>query len=244
MAMAQRNEPLRLPASLQQQLYGFRRYVWTVKMAEAAGMALFAVLVAFLGVFAFDRLTDTPVWLRWAVFVGALCGCAVVPLYVHHWIWRRRRFEQLAPLVSARLPRLGDELLGVVELVRSESEQTRSRALCVAAIQQVADYAAKQNLDNAAPKSRHRLWGIFAAMGGAAAMLLAVLCPSAAVNAWARLLSPWAHTPPLHICRHRAVARRNRRCSRRAVPRDPPFDRGCDLAPSAGRDPSGGVRSR
>ncbi len=195
MAMTQRDEPLRLPASLQRQLHGFRRRVWTVKMAEAAGIAVFAVFVAFLCVFGLDRLADTPGWLRCVIFLGALGGCAVVPLYVHHWIWRRRRLEQLARLLCVKRPRLGDELLGIVELVRSENEQTRSRALCVAAIRQVADDAAKHNLDDAAPNSRHCAWGISAALGVAGAILLALLCPPAAGNAWARLLAPWANTP-------------------------------------------------
>ena len=156
MAMAQQDEPLRLPTNLQLQLYGFRRRVWTVKMAEAVGVAVFTVVVAFLCVFGLDRVADTPSWLRWAIFFGALGGCALVPLHAHHWIWRHRRLEQLARLLSVKLPRLGDELLGIVELVHSENEQTRSRVLCVAAIRQVTDDAAKRNLDDAAPNSRHR----------------------------------------------------------------------------------------
>ena len=52
MSLAQAREPLRLPASLQTQLHAFRRRVWTIKMAEAAGAAVFVVLVAFLCVFA------------------------------------------------------------------------------------------------------------------------------------------------------------------------------------------------
>jgi hypothetical protein len=195
MATAERDEPLRLPASLQWQLHGFRRRVWTVKMAEAAATAVVAVIVAFLCVFGLDRLADTPAWVRFGVFLGALCGCAIVPFYVYRWIWRRRRLEQLSRLLSAKLPRLGDQLLGIVELVHSESEQTRSRALCVAAIRQVADDAGKHNFTDATPDSRHRLFGIFALIGVAAAVCLAVLCPSAARNAWARLLTPWANTP-------------------------------------------------
>ena len=109
MSIAQRQDLLRLPTTLEAQLLGFRRRVWTIKMAEAAFVAVFAVVVAFLCVFAVDRLWDTPWWLRMAAFLGALCGCAIVPYYLHRWIWRRRHLEQLARLLSGKLPHLGDQ---------------------------------------------------------------------------------------------------------------------------------------
>ena len=82
MSIAQRREPLRLPTTLEAQLHAFRRRVWTIKMAEAAAAAVFAVMTAFLCVFALDRLWDTPRWLRLGVWAGAVCGCAIVPLYL------------------------------------------------------------------------------------------------------------------------------------------------------------------
>ncbi|MCH5376422.1 MAG: hypothetical protein JJ992_20835, partial [Planctomycetes bacterium] len=112
MSITSSQDPLQLPATLQQQLQGFRRRVWTVKMTEAVGAAVFAIVVSFLALFAFDRIFDTPWWLRLALFFAALAGCAVIPLCFHRWIWRRRRPEQLARLLSDRLPHLGDHLLG------------------------------------------------------------------------------------------------------------------------------------
>src|SRR5271157_767747 len=188
-------EPLSLPVGLQTQLHAFRRRVWTIKMAEAAGAAVFAVIVAFLCVFALDRLWDTPRWLRFGVWTGAMCGCAVVPLYLHRWIWRQRRLEQLARLLTAKLPRLGDQLLGIIELVHSKGEQARSRTLCEAAVRCVALDAQKCNLDVAAPGSHHRAWGSLALVFGAAAVALGVAFPTAAVNAWERFLAPWGETP-------------------------------------------------
>ena len=44
------------------QLHDFRRRVWTIKMAEAAAVATFGVVLALLCVFALDRVTDTPGW--------------------------------------------------------------------------------------------------------------------------------------------------------------------------------------
>ncbi len=195
MSMAQAREPLQLPASLQTQLYAFRRRVWTIKLAESAAFAVVAVMVAFLCVFALDRLWDTPRWLRLSIFAGAICGCAIVPLCLHRWVWRRRRLEHLARLLTSKLPRLGDQLLGIIELVHSDGEQARSRALCEAAVRTVARDAQKCNLAAAAPNSRHRTWATLAAVLGAAILALGVVVPSAAVNAWQRFLSPWGGPP-------------------------------------------------
>jgi hypothetical protein len=195
MSVAQIREPLRLPASLQSQLRGFRRRVGTIKMAEAAAAAVCVVTLAFFCVFALDRLWDTPRWLRFGVFTAAMCGCAIVPLQLHRWIWRQRRLEQLARLLTAKLPRLGDQLLGIIELTHSEGEQARSRALCEAAVRCVASDAQKCNLDAAAPRSRHRAWGALAFVLAAAVIGLGAVLPAAAANAWSRFLSPWGETP-------------------------------------------------
>ncbi len=188
-------EPLQLPISLEEQLLGFRRRVWTVKMAEATGVAVFALAGAFLCVFVMDRLWDTPRWLRLGVFLTALLSCAIVPLFIYYWIWCQRQLDQLARLLVAKLPHLGDELLGVVELVHSASEQARSRALCEAAIDQVAHTARKKDLRDAVPDSRYRLFGVLAGLAILVSVCLAVFSPSAAANAWARLLAPLSYTP-------------------------------------------------
>ena len=195
MSMAQRPETLRLPETLEAQLSGFRRRVWTIKMAEAAAVAVFAVIATFLAVFAFDRLWDTPRWLRLLLWMVALGSCGIVPLYLHRWVWRRRRPEQLARLLSRNLPRLGDQLLGIIELSHSKGEQARSRALCEAAIQHVAEDAQKKNLSDATPISRHRLWGWLAATSLSASLALGICFSAATANAWTRFLAPWSNTP-------------------------------------------------
>ncbi len=195
MSVAQTREPLQLPASLQTQLHAFRRRVWTIKLAEATGAAVVAVMLAYLCVFALDRLWDTPRWLRFGIWIAALGGCAIVPFCLHRWIWRQRRLEQLARLLTAKLPRLGDQLLGIIELVESAGEQARSRALCEAAVRTVASDAQKCNLVTAAPNSRHRTWASLAAVFGIAIVGVSVAFPTAAGNAWARFLAPWGGTP-------------------------------------------------
>src|SRR5262245_61825410 len=103
---------LELPASLREQMFDFRSRVWTIKLIEAGCGALFGVLVAFLATFVLDRFFDTPFWLRLALFVVAMTGCAMVPFSVYRWVWRHRRLEQLARLLGRKHASVGDQLLG------------------------------------------------------------------------------------------------------------------------------------
>jgi hypothetical protein len=186
---------LELPDSLREQMLGFRRRVWAIKLIEACCGAAFGVLLAYLITFVLDRFWDTPTGVRVAIFIGAMIGCALVPLALHRWIWRQRRLEQLARLLSRKHPKIGDQLLGIIELVHSESEQARSMVLCEAAVQQVADIAKSRDFSDAVPKPRHKRRGWLAAGALAAGIALLAIYPAAASNAWTRFLFPWRDTP-------------------------------------------------
>jgi hypothetical protein len=190
-AMNVRSGGLALPESLRRQLDAFRRTVWTIKAIEAVCGAVFGVLVAWLLLFLLDRVCDTSVAVRWVLFAAAVASCAAIPVAFHRWIWSHRGLDSLAKLIARRFPSLGDQLLGIVEIVRNRSEQERSRALCEAAIRQVAESAGRCDLREAVPRPRHRLWAWLAAVPLACALALPLVVPSAAANAWARLLSPW-----------------------------------------------------
>jgi hypothetical protein len=186
---------LELPESLRAKMLAFRRRVWAIKLTEAACGAALGVLVAYLATFFLDRFWDTPVLVRLGIFWTAVAGCALVPVALHRWLWRQRQLEQLARLLSRKYPSIGDQLLGIIELVRSESEQARSLALCEAAIQQVAEQAEAREFAEAVPNPRH--WRR-AGLAGAALAIgigLLVLYPAAAANAWSRFLAPWRDTP-------------------------------------------------
>lgn len=195
MSVSQPNSGLKLPSSLQTQLLDFRRRVWTIKSIEAACGALFGFFLSYLIVFSLDRVIDTPTWARLTIFAVAMAACAFVPVYLHCWIWCNRRSEQLARLISRRYPSIGDQMLGIIELVRNELEQQRSRALCQAAIQQIADVASKRDFNTAIPNPRHRMWAVMAMIPTSAALIVLAIFPSAASNAWARFVSPWKPIP-------------------------------------------------
>jgi hypothetical protein len=185
----------KLPESLRLQLLDFRRRVWSVKTAEALAVAAFGLLMAYLAVFALDRFADTPAELRLAMLAAALVVAGIVPLYAYRWIWRRRQLPQLARLLTRKHPDIGDQLLGIIELVDDPAEQGRSRALCEAAIVQVATQAAGHNFRHAVPQPRHRQWGWALMAPALAALVIAAVAPAAAGNAWLRFLAPWRATP-------------------------------------------------
>ena len=195
MSLAYTPERLRLPASLESQLHHFRRLVWTVKIVEALAGACFGILVAYLVLFGLDRVWDTPGPLRALLFTAAAAGCAYVPFFLHRWVWRNRRLEELARLLARKLPRVGDQLLGIIELAHNEFEQARSPALCEAAIREVAHDAERVDFEHAVPHPRHRLWLALAGVPLAVSVCLLALFPAAAVNAWQRFIVPWGSTP-------------------------------------------------
>jgi hypothetical protein len=195
MSLVQPTDRLPLPETLQTQLYDFRKLVWTTKIIEALCGAAAGVLVAFLALFVLDRLGETPTWLRLALFALVVVSCGTVPLALHRWVWKNRRLEQLARLLARKHPHVGDQLLGIIELVRSDFEQARSRTLCIAAIRQVAEDAERRDFRDSVPNSKHRLWALLALIPLAAALSLLAIYPAAGTNAWARLLAPWRATP-------------------------------------------------
>jgi hypothetical protein len=195
MYLSPNHHRLELPVTLRDKLVAFRRRVWSIKLMEAAGCALSGVLGAYLVLFVLDRLWDTPGAVRIAIFGAALVVCAVVPYALFRWVWSQRRPDQLARLLTKTHASIGDQLLGVIELVESESEQARSLTLCEAAIQQVAERAKDRDFADSVPNPRHLHWATGAVVATLLAAGLFTLYPSASTNAWSRFLMPWRDTP-------------------------------------------------
>ena len=181
-----------LPAGLERRLAAFRVRVWRIKLFEAACCALAGGVIAFLVMFLLDRVIDTPRSVRLAIFAAAVATCGVIPLAIHRWVWRQRTLGQVARLIERRFPTVGDELLGIIEIVKAGAAgQSRSRALCEAAVGQVAERSQRIDFRQAMPPARPWRWAAAAAVPVAAAVALAAAAPDAAANAFARLVTPW-----------------------------------------------------
>ncbi len=190
--MTNNNGSVQVPESLREQLSVYRRQVWRLKVGEALFFCVTSITVAYTTVFVMDRLVDTPPVVRAAAFTVALAGCFAVPWFYHRWVWRRRTAEQLSQLIGHKLPGLGDQLLGVVELAHNPEEQARSRTLVEAALNQAAQSAAKRDFREATPANRLPLWAAASTLGVVVALSLWAFSPEAAQNAWSRFLRPWS----------------------------------------------------
>jgi hypothetical protein len=185
-----------LPPVLSSKLAEFRRRVWVVKLAEGILAALFGLAISYLFVLALDRFFETPAWLRGLfLLAGAIVPGLGLPLKWHKWVWRQRRLEDAARLLRHKFPRLGDQLLGIVELAKEDSKLTgRSERLVQAAMAQADEAVKDQDFTHAVPRAKHRQWAWAAA--GATAVVAAgfVTINDAARNAFVRWLMPWKET--------------------------------------------------
>ncbi|MCU0711649.1 MAG: hypothetical protein MUC43_06285 [Pirellula sp.] len=183
---------IRIPETLTEQVRSYRKSVRATKIAEAVSIAAVAVLVGFTIVFVIDRFIDAGLVTRSATFLLAVAGIFGIPLAYYRWVQKLQTLESVAKLLSKRMPRVGDSLLGALELSHDSKEQNRSPALCQAALDQVAADTAKKNLLEALPVSHHKRWSAAVALLGIGAIVLTLLFPAASLNAWARLCMPWA----------------------------------------------------
>lgn len=190
------NGPLPLPPVLSAKLSDFRRRVWWVKLAEGVGASIAGLAVSYGLVLVLDRFMETPAWLRAGLLVlGAAVPGIGLPLKWHRWVWRQRRLEDAARLLRWKFPRLGDQLLGIVELARHDDRSTgRSERLVQAAMAQADEAVREQDFTGAVPRARHRQWAWAAA--GSLALVAAGFAGmgDAARNALLRWLMPWRDT--------------------------------------------------
>lgn len=186
-----------IPESLRRQLADFRRKLWRTKIAEAVLAGFCGLLFSFLLVFALDRAWQTPALLRLAILIGGTSLAAVfAPWWLHRWVWRHRRENQLAHLIAKRFPGLGDRLLGVVELQQQvEDADTLSPRLRAAAMERVAEEASRRELTGALPASRHRRWLLAVVAGLLVAGAAFTLAPKAGFSSLKRWLMPLSETP-------------------------------------------------
>ncbi|MDB6069970.1 MAG: hypothetical protein JWL81_1141, partial [Verrucomicrobiales bacterium] len=190
------NGSIPLPPVLSAKLSDFRRRVWWVKLTEGVLAAIFGLAVSYLFVLALDRVMETPAWLRGIFLVlGAAVPGIGLPLKWHRWVWRQRRLEDAARLLRWKFPRLGDQLLGIVELAKQESTVSgRSERLVQAAMSQADEAVKDQDFSHAVPHAKHRQWA-WAAAGSVALVVTGFAAISdAARNALVRWLMPWKQT--------------------------------------------------
>ena len=196
------NGSLSIPEGLRHQFNKLEKRLLRFDTIVAVCGCAGSLLLSYALIFISDRLWDTPSWIR-VIFTGG--GIAAAGWFVHgygrRWIWGSRSFPALATLVQKRYRRLGDRLLGIVELAdESKRPANFSAALCTAAINQVAAEAAKIDFQQAVGTKRPRRYMLGLAAAVAVAALFWIVAPQAGWNALLR----WAW-PTFNVARYTFV---------------------------------------
>jgi len=186
-----------LPEGLRRQFEKAGQRLWRVETTTAVCGVAASLLFSVLAVFMSDRLWATPVWLRVFMFLCGLGGAAAAILaWARHWVWRRRDMRALATLVQKKYRRLGDRLLGIVELANEQQHLPDfSPALYHAAIAQVAEEARKFDFEQSVNVRPAKNMGWTAAGLSLLLLAAALALPQASWNAFLRWIEPGANVP-------------------------------------------------
>ncbi|MGB0580317.1 MAG: hypothetical protein ACPGVU_11495 [Limisphaerales bacterium] len=186
-----------LPKDLAKQFAKLERKLWVKETTIAVLGALLVFVVAWAIAFASDRFWDTPVRLRSALLLCSGVGMmAYLVVWLRNWRWDRRDERSFARIIQMTQRRLGDKLLGAVELANGELKQGRmSPALRQAAIEQVSHSAKNFDFTSVIDHgSVRKLVGVALVVMGAA-IATTIVAPRASWNALARLSAPFLDAP-------------------------------------------------
>jgi hypothetical protein len=188
---------VKLPDALRQQFADVESRLRRVETTAAVCAAAGGLMLSFLAMFVSDRFWESPKWLRLTLL---LCGLAVAALagleWARRWLWQRRDLRALANLVQNKYRRLGDRLLGIVELSNEQRHSSNfSPALYHAAIHQVAEEARGYDFRKSVSTARTQRAAFLTAGLAAFLMVVFVALPAPGWNAFLRWAAPMAAIP-------------------------------------------------
>ncbi len=220
-------ETLNIPPVLQSKLEEFRNRLWSVKIGEGALAGIAGLIASFLIVLLVDRAFNTPIWLRVSLLIFGFAIPAVgIPFRYHKWVWRKRSLGAIARVLRKRYPRIGDELLGIVDLARERQTMGYSQALVEAAMNQVANKVKDQDFSDAIPENHYRKWSYISLGLGALAFVAIALISPAAHSSLARWMTPWRMIERFTFAKLEPIQ------NQMIVPFAEPFDLAPQLRPS------------
>ena len=187
-------EGVEIPESLVKQIREFELRLRLLETGVAVFGGLCGILLTYGVLFASDRLWDTPVLLRVLLTILGSGGLACFAFWwLRHWWWRRRNAKSLARLVQRHYRKMGDRLLGAVELANGNGlPGNASPALCKAAIRQVSEEASKYDFRAAAETKPSRVYALIFLVTLSLVTAAVLLFPGAGWNALLRWTKPFS----------------------------------------------------
>ena len=186
-----------LPESLQRQFAALERRLWRVETAAAVCVGLLGVFGSFAILFFSDRFFETPVGLRAALLVGAIGMIALAAMrWSLRWIFLRRDWRALSVIVQRKFRKLGDHLLGIVELSsESKHDVNYSPELYRAAIHQVADETVQFDFTEAVETRLTKKLMAATIVLALVVLIPCLLVPALGQNVFHRWIAPLAAVP-------------------------------------------------
>ncbi|MBM3838322.1 MAG: hypothetical protein FJ398_10215 [Verrucomicrobia bacterium] len=183
-----------LPDDVRRRFSELEQRLWKVETTVAVCLALSGLGFSYLLLFLSDRIWDTAIASRIAVsLIGLGIALAGIARWSLRWVFKRRDLKALSILVQQKYRRLGDRLLGIVELADEKERPPHfSPALYRAAIQQVAEDARKFDFQEAVSLRPAKVQAATALGLFVLALLPAAAVPRASWNAFQRWATPWA----------------------------------------------------
>lgn len=189
--------PLEISPDLRAQFQRLERRLWWVDSSVAVCGAASSLLVSYLVLFLSDRFWNTAGTLRLLLSAAGWGGALYFAWgWLKHWIWRPRDLRALANVVQRHYRRLGDRLLGIVELADPRCRPGNvSTELCRAAIRQVSAEALSLDFRQAVATRKPRLYALASLWIVVVVIGPWMLVPEASRNAFARWIWPGATVP-------------------------------------------------
>lgn len=184
----------KLPQSLVERLILFRSQLRKRKAWEVGLAGLLTCTVSFIAFTVLDRIMDSSMPLRALFFsIGCLALVMALPLWLIRWVIPYSTPIQIAHLIAKHYPRMGDRLLGIIELQSHQIDNpVESTGLRKAAVAVVAKEIASRNIEAALPKSHTLKWLYALAIICFSILITGVQSPKTLSNSFLRWSMPFA----------------------------------------------------
>ncbi|MDP6034785.1 MAG: hypothetical protein QGG55_01955, partial [Verrucomicrobiota bacterium] len=153
---------------------------------------MLGLFLSYMVFFVADLTSEMPVGVRLLLF-GTAAGSTMyfAWFWLNHWVINKRGSHDLANLVQKRYHKLGDRLLGIVELADTKTAPAyASEGLRKAAIAQVASEAADFDFRKVVATRKSKLYFVGALLIASLLALPAVWMPAISQNKAQRLANP------------------------------------------------------